>query len=136
MSFVADASVTLAWCFPDEATPWTESLLDRVAQGEQVIAPAHWPTEVSNGLLMALRRKRIDRLRADWFLDTLSSLSTAVEPPLSMAQAKSVFELAVQHTLTLYDATYLDLALRMALPLATLDGALRRAAVAEKVVLF
>ncbi len=135
MPFVADASVTLAWCFPDEATPWTESLLDRVAQGEQVIAPAHWPTEVSNGLLMAFRRKRIDRMRADWFLNTLSSLPIMVEQPLSMSQAKRVVALAIQHTLTFYDAAYLDLALRTALPLATLDGALRRAAVAENVVL-
>ncbi len=84
---------------------------------------------------MALRRKRIDRPRADWFLDTLSLLPIAVEPPLSMIQAKQIITLAVQHTLTFYDATYLELALRTKLPLATLDDALRKGATAEGVVL-
>lgn len=45
--FVADASATLPWRFEDEATPWTEALLDRVESGEEVVVPAHWPIEVT-----------------------------------------------------------------------------------------
>jgi predicted nucleic acid-binding protein len=53
--FVVDASVTLAWCFEDEKIPGTE----RLQQGDRIIVPAHWPTEVANALLMGVRRKRI-----------------------------------------------------------------------------
>jgi predicted nucleic acid-binding protein len=57
--FVVDASVALTWCFEDEATTFTDGLLERVRQGDQIVVPAHWPTEISNGLLVAQRRKRI-----------------------------------------------------------------------------
>jgi hypothetical protein len=62
MAFVIDASATLPWRFEDEATPWTEALLDRIEGGEEVVVPAHWPLEVMNGLLMAVRRGRITPL--------------------------------------------------------------------------
>lgn len=125
----------LPWCFEDEATAWTESLLDRLGSREQVSVPAHWPIEVSNGLLVAVRRKRIEPDRAEWFWDRLSSLPIAVEPPLSSNQAKVVFALCVKHGLTFYDGTYLELANRMSLPLATLDAALLKAAPLENVAL-
>src|ERR1700752_1473349 len=57
--FVVDASVALTWCFEDEATNWTEEFLDRLRQGDRIIVPAHWATEVANALLMGVRRKRI-----------------------------------------------------------------------------
>ena len=131
MPFVVDASATLPWCFPDEATPSTEALLDRVAAGEQAIVPAHWLTEVSNALLMAIRRRRIDLIRAERFLDKLAALKIAIEPPVSMSQAQTTLALSIKHNLTFYDAGYLDLVIRTALPLATLDGALIKAARAE-----
>jgi hypothetical protein len=56
-TFVADASVTLAWCFEDEVRLWTDSLLDRVRHGDDIVVPAHWPTEISNGMLIGLRRE-------------------------------------------------------------------------------
>ncbi len=133
MPFVVDASATLPWCFPDEATAATEALLDRIAAGEQAIIPAHWLTEVSNGLLMATRRKRIDRPRAEQLLDRLAALRIAIEPPLSVKQAHATFALSITHKLTFYDAVYLDLALRTSLPLATLDSALIGAARQEGV---
>ena len=133
MPFVVDASATLPWCFPDEATAASEALLDRIATGEQVIVPADWLTEVSNGLLMATRRKRIDRPRAEQFLDKLALLRIAIEPPLSVKQAHTTFALSITHNLTFYDAAYLDLALRTSLPLATLDAALTHAAKQEGV---
>ncbi len=133
--FIADASVTLPWCFEDEATSWTDSLLDRLRAGDGILVPAHWPTEVSNGMLIALRRKRIQPGRPELFWDALAALPIEVEPPLSPLQAKAVLVLSAQHGLTVYDAAYLELAKRKSLPLATLDTDLIRAASAEGVPL-
>lgn len=135
MQFVADASITLSWCFEDEATSWTDSLLDRLRNGDQIIVPAHWPTEISNGMLMALRRKRIQPDRPALFWDELAILPIEVEPPLSPDQAKTVLALGQQLGLTVYDAAYLELAKREGVPLATLDSALLKAAPFENVVL-
>lgn len=135
MHFVADASVTLSWCFEDEATARTDSLLDRLRNGDQIIVPAHWPTEISNGMLMALRRKRIQPDRPALFWNELAALPIEVEPPLSLNQVKAVLTLCQQHGLTVYDAAYLELAKRKELPLATLDSALLDAAPLENVAL-
>jgi len=56
--FVLDASVTLAWCFPDEGSKHTEAILDLLADGAEAIAPPIWPLEVANALLVGERRKR------------------------------------------------------------------------------
>jgi predicted nucleic acid-binding protein len=133
--FVIDASATLPWCLKDEETAWTVDLLRRLNTGDRITVPAHWPTEVSNGLLMATRRKRIPEGRAGLFWDELAILPIAVEAPLSPAQAKAVLALCGRYGLTVYDAAYLELAKRNALPLATLDDALSRAAPLEGVSL-
>lgn len=133
--FVADASVVLPWCFEDEATAWTDGLLDRLRAGDGILVPAHWPTEISNGMLIALRRKRIQPGRPELFWDALAVLPIEVEPPLSLLQAKHVLLLCAQYGLTVYDAAYLELAKRKTLPLATLDMDLKRAAAAEGVPL-
>jgi predicted nucleic acid-binding protein len=134
-TFVADASVTLPWCFQDEATAWTDSLLDRLRVGDRIVVPAHWPTEVSNGLLMALRRKRVQSGRPELFWDELAVLPIDVEPPLTPSQAKSVLVLCQRRGLTVYDAAYLELAKRKGLPLATQDSDLLKAAPLEGVLL-
>ena len=130
--FVADASATLPWCLKDEETAWTLGLLRRL-ETDSILVPAHWPTELSNGLLVATRKGRIPQGRAPLFWDELAALPIRVEPPLSPEQAKAVFVLCDRHNLTFYDAAYLELALRLRLPLATLDGALVRAAGMEGV---
>ena len=135
MQFVADASITLAWCFEDEATAWTDSLLDRLRNGDKILVPAHWPTEISNGLLMGLRRKRIQPGRAALFWDELAVLPIEVKPPLSPDHAKAVIALSEQHGLTVYDAAYLELAKLEGIPLATFDSALLKAAPLEDVEL-
>lgn len=78
--FVVDASATLAWCLEDETTPWTEGLLERLRRGDRIIVPAHWPTEISNGLLVALRRKRIRPGQPALFWEELERLPIDVEP--------------------------------------------------------
>ena len=133
--FVIDASATLPWCLKDEETAWTIGLLRRLNAGDTIVVPAHWPTEVSNGLLTVIRRKRIEPGVAEIFWSKLASLPIVVEPPLSLDQIKTVFALCTQHGLTFSDGTYLELARRMGLPFATLDGALLRAAPSQGVAL-
>jgi predicted nucleic acid-binding protein len=128
MAFIIDASAALPWRFEDEATPWTESLLDRVERGEQVLAPAHWPREIINGLLMARRRNRVTDAQVREFIEDLAALPIQVEPASVPARWPAILALAEQYRLTAYDAAYLDLARRSGLPVATLDGDLRKAA--------
>jgi predicted nucleic acid-binding protein len=131
--FVADASSTLPWCFEEEATPATEALLERLRAGEPAVVPAHWPTEVMNGLVMAFRRSRIDLGRVTRFARDLAALPIRIEPPHAPAVWDAVVRVAVKHQLTVYDAAYIELAERTHLPIATLDGDLRKAALAANV---
>ena len=133
--FVADASATLPWCFEDEGTPATEALLERLRSGESAIVPAHWPTEVMNGLIMAVRRGRIGLETSARFARDLGGLPIRIEPPPSPGNWTAVMRLATEYKLTIYDAAYLELAERIGLPLASLDGDLRKAALAAGVVL-
>ena len=130
MAFIIDASATLPWRFADEATPWTEALLDRVAGGEEVVVPAHWPLEIINGLLMAQRKGRVTGAQMSEFLEDLASFPIRVLAAPTPGQRAAILALAERHRLTAYDAAYLDLAERTGLPLATLDGELRKAAIA------
>ena len=88
-----------------------------------------------NGLVMAVRRKRIDLDRVARFATDLSSLAIRIEPPHPPATWRAVLGMATKHRLTVYDAAYLELAQRTGLPLATLDDDLRKAARAEGVAL-
>jgi predicted nucleic acid-binding protein len=129
--FVLDASVTLAWCFEDEAANWTEALLERLRRGDRIIVPEHWPTEVANALLTAVRRNRIKPEQPQALWDELGHLPIEIEPALTTARGKQVLALAEKHSLTVYDAAYLELARRYQLPLGTLDADLRKAAQAD-----
>jgi len=133
--FVVDASATLPWGFEDEASAWSEALLDRAEGGESVLVPAHWPIEVANALLMARRRGRITTEQASEFCKDLAALTVLVEPAYPPSKWPAVIALAERHGLTVYDAAYLEGALRSGFPLATLDRALERAARAAKVAL-
>ena len=132
--FVVDASAALAWCFEDEASSWSDGLLERLRQGDQIVVPAHWPTEISNGLLVAQRKNRIKTGQAALFWDELVHLPIEMEPALTAVQAKTVLILSEKHGLTVYDAAYLELAQRRQFPLGTLDTDLRKAAQAAGVV--
>jgi predicted nucleic acid-binding protein len=123
---VLDSSVTIAWYVPDEESQVTRQLLDRVVERGAVV-PAHWPLEVGNALLVAMRRRRISPERRSEALLQLTRLQLTVDDhTLSRAWTESL-TLADTYKLTLYDACYLELAQRLRLPLATLDGDLRAA---------
>src|ERR1700691_627470 len=127
-NFVLDASVPLAWCFEDERAALPERVLDVLESGTEMLTPSIWPLEVANAMLMAERRKRITNAQATAFLQRISKLPILVEPIPSSRAFNHILPVARQHQLTEYDAAYLELALREALPLATLDAKLRRAA--------
>ncbi|HEX8081108.1 MAG TPA: type II toxin-antitoxin system VapC family toxin [Jatrophihabitans sp.] len=123
--FVIDASVTLAWCFADEATPGAESVLDHFSEDEAVV-PAIWPLEIANVLLVAQRRKRLTEAQASRFSDLLQQLPIhVVDAPTDLAD---VVAAGRHHELSSYDAAYLVLAERTGAPLATLDHRLADAA--------
>ena len=127
MSLVLDSSVTLSWCFQDESTSATDELLDRVG-AIGAVCPALWPLEVSNGLLMSERRGRVDPRRRQQLLNFIRDLPVEIDVDGVSRVWGPINQLALRFTLTAYDTAYLELAQRLALPLASLDQAMRSAA--------
>jgi predicted nucleic acid-binding protein len=134
-TLVLDASVFLSWLFPDEENDWSKALVLGLREEDRVVVPAHWPVEIANGLLVGYRRKRIKAGQSAEFLDQLATIPIEIEGALSLQEMKRVVALAEKHALTVYDAMYLDLALRRIAALGTLDNALRNAARTERVTL-
>jgi predicted nucleic acid-binding protein len=134
MSFVVDASMTMTWCFDDEATEATEAVLDQL-QADGAITPAIWPLEVANILLVAERRGRITESQRAQYIRLLSSLPIMVEQQTRSLVFGAVLSVAHEHDLSAYDAAYLELAMRAGLPLATLDTRLREAAASTGVTI-
>lgn len=126
--FVLDASVAVAWCFEDEETRFTETVLDLLSAGAEALVPSIWPVEVANALLIAERRNRIALAQVTAILQKIAGLPIAVMPIDSGRAFDHILPVARQQFLSGYDAAYLELALRQGLPLATLDEQLRRAA--------
>lgn len=127
MRLVLDSSATLAWVHDDERTAAVESLFDGVVR-DGAIVPALWHLEVANSLTVAVRRKRIDAQYRDGVLDDLSQLDIVVDGETDRRAWSATLQLAETYALSVYDAAYLELALRVGRPLATLDIALARAA--------
>ena len=127
MSFVLDASVTLAWCFHDERTAETAALLEQL-ETEQAFVPGLWTLEIGNILLSACRRKRITYASATEFLGVLKDLNIQIDDATAGYGFHDIFLLAHSEKLTTYDAAYLELAMRLGLPLATKDVQLSEAA--------
>lgn len=126
-ALVLDASVALSWFFKDEANALAKSVF-AMLEDEQALVPYHWHAEVANGMIVGERRGRTERFWIERFIESLGDFDLLVESPGAESRAMSLIPLAQDHHLTIYDALYLDLALRRQLPLATLDGPLRQAA--------
>jgi predicted nucleic acid-binding protein len=128
MAFVLDCSVTLPWFLEDERTEFTDALLFSVKTAEYWV-PAIWCLEFPNALLVAERRKRIDRGRRLEALDQVARLLVRVDnEPIGM---KAVSGIAERHDLSTYDAAYLELAVRLSAGLITLERTLAQAASLE-----
>lgn len=124
---VLDCSVTMAWVFREEFTPFTERILDEVT-ASRAIVPSLWPLEVGNVLLQAERRGGVSEADSSRFLALLGGLPIDVDDLRRLDWLHDVVPLARETGLTVYDASYLELAARFGVPLATLDRRLAAAA--------
>jgi predicted nucleic acid-binding protein len=131
--FIADSSVGVAWAVPSQASDATDDLLDEVATGTPLVVPTLWSFEVANSLLVLLRRKKILPAERDRALGALARFPLVVDDEGARLALGGISQLAGEYGLSVYDATYLELAVRRKLPLASRDQALCKAARACRV---
>jgi predicted nucleic acid-binding protein len=132
VSLILDSSATLAWFYADETTPAIRHVFELLIKGGAWV-PSLWRLEVANILEIGIRRGRNDVAFRHATLADLSLLPISLDPETDRQAWDATLQLAHRRRLTLYDAAYLELAKRRGLPLATLDGDLRTAAIAESV---
>ena len=135
MSLVLDCSVAMSWCFEEEAGDYADRVLDALEEGEAFV-PSVWPLEVANVLVVAERRGRLKVGESARFLELLQSLPIFVEEVSLPRATGAVLSLARELDLSVYDASYLELAMRSGVALATHDQALANAADAAGVTRF
>jgi len=126
-AFVLDSSIALSWYFEDEASEAADSLLAQLASDVAAVPPL-WHLEVANVIALAERRGRVTTVRSAEFIAQLETLTFAVDDETAARAFAQVLDLARSHRLTAYDAAYLELSMRLGVPLATKDAALREAA--------
>ena len=133
MALVLDSSIALSWFFPDERTAFTDTALE-LAASEECWVPAIWRLEFPNALLAAERKRRLRRHERLQVLDEASRLNLRVDPVVH--DLRRISALAEEHDLSTYDATYLELAVRLGAPLITLDRDLAAAADGAGIAVF
>lgn len=125
---VLDASVALSWSFEDETSPYAEEIIEALKSTTATVPPV-WPLEVNNAILTAVRRRRMPEADAIRLLAVLDTLPLDIDEEVPReALGQRILELGLTHGLSSYDASYLELAMRRGLPLATQDDRLVRAA--------
>ena len=127
---VLDASMALSWLLPDESSATSVDVQSDLIKAESVWVAAHWRLEVANSLYIAERRKRLDAAGVAQAVALCAQIPVTIDPETNTRAYAETLSLAREHRLSVYDAAYLELALRRGARLASLDGALRR--VAEK----
>lgn len=127
MNLVLDCSIAMAWCFEDEATEFTDSLLECLAEGSARV-PSIWSLEVANVLAISELKGRTTQAKITQFLQLLGDLPINIDAKTGEKAFTDILTLARSNRLTSYDAAYLELAVREGLPLATLDQGLKRVA--------
>ena len=130
---VLDVSACMPWCCEDETTAASEEMLNWAMQGNEMHVPGLWAWEILNAVGVAIKPKRITADRGRDFLEQLAKLNFRMDRPVPVAEFPRLHSLAAKYKPTAYDVAYLDLAVRLSLPLATRDGALQAAAMAERV---
>jgi predicted nucleic acid-binding protein len=133
--FVLDNSVTMSWAFPDEDDPYARNVL-KALPGAAAVVPSIWPLEAANILLVGERRGRITQADSTSFVAILDGLTIGVDGETSERAMKDTLDLARAQKLSVYDAAYLELAMRRGLPLATLDDKLKAAALSVGVAIY
>lgn len=133
-ALILDCSATISWLMPDETSEQSNFLLNMVTE-KGALVPSLWKLEVGNVLLMAQRRNRISIVERIMIIHDLEKLPILIDTETVHYTWTETFALAEKFKLTLYDAAYLELAIRCDLPLATFDVALAKAAKTTKVFL-
>ena len=126
--FVLDASLAVNWCFEHECNNAAIAILDGFAQGSSALVPSLWLWEINNALLMAQRCGNLNNLKRQQQIAFLRKLPINIDEDAHQQAWGETTNLAVRHDLTVYDAAYLELAVRQGLPLGSLDRNLRKAA--------
>jgi predicted nucleic acid-binding protein len=126
--FVAHCSVGIGWIHPGQATPLTRRLLENAKDGAAVHVPSIWHLEMANALLAAVRRKLLTEAHRQAGLAMLGQLRLIIDHETSAVAFSAISELALKHSLSAYDAAYLELARRKSIPLGSRDEPLRAAA--------
>jgi predicted nucleic acid-binding protein len=121
----------MPWCCEDETTPASEEMLDWAMQGSTLHVPSLWVWEILNVVAVTVKRRRLTPERADEFLRQLGNLNFRIDAPPAITDFPRLQALAQRHKLTAYDVAYLDLAMRLSLPLASVDDDLRKSALTE-----
>lgn len=124
---VLDCSIVMAWCFEDEANEYTDSILETLSSSEALV-PAIWQLEIANVLLVGERRKRLKEADTARFLELLRELPIATDAETWEHALRETLAIGREQGLSSYDASYLELAMRNGIPIATQDIALRKAA--------
>jgi predicted nucleic acid-binding protein len=119
-AFVLDSSIALCWCFDDETTEATRALLEQL-RGDAAAVPNLWHVEIANVLALAERRRRITAAESAQFIGLLEALEIDVDQDTWTLAFSRILDLARDQRLTAYDAAYLELAMRLGLPLASKD---------------
>ncbi len=132
---VIDSSIALSWCFTDEGGDYSQAVLDALATATAHV-PELWHLEIANVLLVGERRKRCTQADTVHWMGFLDSLPISVDEETRSHAFGETVNLARSHQLSAYDAAYLELAMRLALPLASLDEKLKAAAQTVGVPLF
>jgi len=134
--FVADASVAIAWVHPAQATAETEAMLDHLAAGDSLVVPALWPLEVANALTVLQRRRKLTADEVRTAIEIIRELPVVIDHEAASIAFTRLVDLASEHELTIYDATYIELATRRRLPLASNDARMKQAAIRSGVELW
>lgn len=124
---VLDCSVTMAWCFEDQETPYTDDVLEALVTGRALV-PQIWSLEVTNVLLLAERHTRLTAAESGRFWQLLHELPIVIDEKTGGRAREDILHLGRTYRLTSYDAAYLELSMRSGAALATVDRGLRRAA--------
>ena len=134
-SFVVDNSVSASWYFKDEQSEFSVNLLRSLYLDphSRIFAPSIWPEEAANAILMAAKRNRITPEEVAQCFELLIRLPITVEPANLNRSFSDIPLLARKHNLTSYDASYLEIAIRRCLPIASFDKQLLKAAFSEDV---
>jgi predicted nucleic acid-binding protein len=132
--FVLDASLVLAWSFDDEPEPASAFSFELLAR-DQAIVRSIWSVEIANALMVAERVGRVTRSDVTRLVSMAREFRLEVELTMTQLALAPVLDVARDYGLTAYDASYLELAMRRGLPLASLDRRLRAAAESAGVLL-